>query len=193
MKKKEKIRTPLQETLALLQSAHAAEQKKGINLCRTLGDPETILPLLKLLTSPHLEAPTQRVLINLLADITHAQFSVALQEHLQSPHSPEHQALLLSLTWQNAGDCTPLIPQLIQAMRSPHMEVVIEAMTGLEVNMEKIPSTQIRTHLTCLKDLAKEQPLPPHHQLINETISLLSQILTAVESAEREYKKMQEE
>lgn len=181
-------KSPRKQSIESLLTSHsAADQQRAIRLCRKEEDPANIELLLSMVGHEAItDSTTESMLMELLADITHSSFPSALQRAIEQQPEGTTKAQLVSLAWQNAGDCSCLIPTLAEAMLSSHMPTVIEAMTGIEVHAERLPSSGITSLLLTLKSHLQQQPRPAHAHLIEESISLVSQMLLAVQSAERE-------
>ena len=82
----------------------------------------------------------------------------------------------------------PLIPQLVACLPHPHLPVVIEAITALEMALGWANVETIRLALAALKALRNDK-LPQHSAcIVDEMYSTASTLLQQALNAEREAK-----
>lgn len=180
----------LQEAIRLILSERAADQKKGLQQAKKLEHPDTLRPLLQLLirTATEKNHALHRQVAELLASISHKEFPAILGAAIRDEKPSESRAILISMAWQNPYGCEALIPQMIEEITSENLIIAIEAMTAIEVNIEKLTPEGILMALEQLKEIRRKHLQPHHPALIDE---LVAELTTYHQQALQEIKEVQ--
>lgn len=158
---------------------------EGLETVRHEGLEELWPEVLELFTSPHEQVHS--ALFELLINVHTTSLIPHLGHALHETSLPaDRLARLLSVCWQSPLDFSPLIPHFIPYLNHPDLQVVIEAMTSLEIALDHASRSQLQETTTTLKQLVKEVKRHEVQLLLEELISTTARTLQQVVNAERE-------
>ena len=176
------------QLLTTLAQGTPQQRDEAMESIRGLEDTSLIQGLIDLVRSPESDEDTLRRALVLLEDVKYSELVPILGEAISQESQPDRLAYLLSVAWQNRMNFAPLIPQLVACLPHPHLPVVIEAITALEMALGWANVETIRLALAALKALRNDK-LPQHSAcLVDEMYSTASTLLQQALNAEREAK-----
>ena len=178
-------------TRALLRANDERSHLEGIETVRHEAIEELWPEVLALFSSEN--ERVVETLCELLIDVHASSLILHLGNTLEAEWEAERLARILSICWQSPLDFSPLIPQLLPYLTHPDLQVVIEAMTSLEIAFDHASRVQLQEAVSSLKAFGKEEKRHEVRLLLEELVSTASRTLQQVVNAEREAKNAPQE
>lgn len=146
------------ETKERLHAATITDQQDALDTIRHEGIDELFDELLALLSSTQNQELTRQI-VDLLIDARSSLLVDAIGNALKAENLPtEYLAQLLSLCWQSLLDFSPILSQLIPYLRHPDLQVVIEAVTSVEIALDHASRQSLEATIRIFKQyLAQEK------------------------------------
>lgn len=180
----------IDETRTRLQAKSSTTVRSALDIVRTEALEELLPDVVALLATP--DAALRKEIFELLIDVHSSALVTSLAEALEKDYEADVLALILSVCWQSPLDYSPLLERLLLFMSHPHLQVVIETMTSLEIAFDHASRPQLEAALKQLKKMQKEEKRQEVRLLLEELQSTCSRSLQQVINNEREEKHVTE-
>lgn len=173
-------------TRNLLESNDSITARNALDTVRTEELEELLPEVLVLLTRSDLEL--RHYAFEFLIDVHTSSLVGYLADVLEREHESDVLVLLISLCWHSPLDYSPLLERLLAYLAHPSLEVVIEAMTSLEIAFDHSSRTQLEGAMKVLKGMQKGEKRQEVRLLLEELQSTCSRCVQQVINNEREEK-----
>ena len=170
-----------------LHASTITEQQGALDTIRHEGIDELFEDLLYLLSTTQ-DPELTRQILDLLIDARSSLLVDAIGNALKAENLPtEYLAQLLSLCWQSLLDFSPILPQLIPYLRHPDLQVVIEAVTSVEIALDHASKQVLQDTIPTFKYyLAQEKQSAEGRRFLEELLAKAQISLQQQANAARE-------
>lgn len=175
------------ETKERLHASTITDQQDALDTIRHEGIDELFDELLALLSSTQNQELTRQI-VDLLIDARSSLLVDAIGNALKAENLPtEYLAQLLSLCWQSLLDFSPILSQLIPYLRHPDLQVVIEAVTSVEIALDHASKQALQDTIPTFKQyLAQEKQSAEGRRFLEELLAKAQISLQQQANSERE-------
>ncbi|PIE83901.1 MAG: hypothetical protein CSA07_04825 [Bacteroidia bacterium] len=175
-----------------LQSGIPEIQLAAIGKAREDESPDHIPALLATFCQEQTTEEVRHEIIRLLVDVKYTALIPALQQQLEEQSLPDDlKAGLISVCWQNSMDFSPLMGYLAEQLLSPSLQVLVEAVTALEVAFEYASPEELKAVVRRLKQMENEKLGEENRVFVREMLSIATQAQQQATNALREQKDRQ--
>lgn len=159
------------ETKERLHAATITDQQDALDTIRHEGIDELFDELLALLSSTQNQELTRQI-VDLLIDARSSLLVDAIGNALKAENLPtEYLAQLLSLCWQSLLDFSPILSQLIPYLRHPDLQVVIEAVTSVEIALDHASRQALQDTIPTFKYYLAEEKRSEVRRFLEELLA----------------------
>ena len=164
----------LSPRLVALRSGDAMRQLEVLYELRD-GEDATLLPELLMVTQAETDSQVRREVVELLSDVRSRALVAAMGEALRAGDEGPHLPLLVSICWMNSMDFSPILDELLELVSHNDLQVQVEAVTSVELALERSPLKKLREGIAVLKKRLQRVEGREAKALVKEMINTLEQ------------------